>query len=140
MKKPQNVKRFSIQQHMLVFHLFSTPVNHMARCGLDQTNPCMARNLPFLQVPAIIMASLEDPPLEIPTDIPRVEIPVGDIITPTVQIKVAEEATAMPHTRKVVAMVRVAHVVVGPVVMVEVHQIISKVDHMVVQVLVADPI
>lgn len=138
MKKQQNVRNSSIHHRMLVFHPSSNLVKHMVRCGLDLTSPCMALNPQFLPGPAIIMESLEDLLLEAPTDIPKVEIPAGDIITPTVQVKVAEEAMAMPptHSKDVARpMVQVAHVVVGPVVMEEVHQIISKVVLMVVQVL-----
>lgn len=139
MKKQLSVRNSSIHLPMLVFHPFSSLVKHMVKCVLGLTSPCMALNHQFLLGLAITMESLVDPLLEAQTDIPKVETPAGDIITLTVLAKVVEEAMAMPHTHnKDVAnpMVRVAHVVVGSVVMEEVHQIISKVVLMVAQVLV----
>lgn len=138
MKKQQNVRSYSIHHHILVFHPFSNLVKHMVRCGLVLTKPCMALNHQFLQGQVITMEKLEEPLLEAPTDTPRVEIPVEDIVILTVQVKVAEQVMEMPptHSKDVARpMVQVVHVVVGLVVMEGVRRIISKVVLMVVQVL-----
>jgi len=93
----------------------------------------MALNHRFLLVGLVItMGSLEELPLEAKTDIHRVEILVGGIITLTVEIRVEDTAMHLMHNKdeECPALVEV----VGPVAMEELPRIISKVALMVVLV------
>lgn len=131
-KKLQNVRKSSIQHLILVFHPFSSLVKPILRCGQGLISRCTALNHRFLPVGLVIsMGSLEQPPLEAKTDISRVEILVGAIITLTVEIKAVEDmATHLMHNKdeECPALVEV----VAPVAMEELLRTISKVVLMVV--------
>ncbi|XP_073105256.1 cyclin-dependent kinase C-2 isoform X2 [Elaeis guineensis] len=91
-RKQQNDRKYSILNHMPVYHPSSKLGNPILRSDLALANPFTMHRLPWLLAPAIIMASHVDL-LEGLADIHRVEIPVVDI-TQIVVVKVVAMAAA----------------------------------------------